>query len=105
MELYKDRFIAYSLGNFCTYKSVSIQGVNGIAPLLRVRLRKTGEFMSGQIVSIKQDHTRGLEADTLNRAALKVKQLIAVDFPENVLNIAADGSITAPIKAAGAGMN
>ncbi len=34
MELYKNRLIAYSLGNFCTYRSVSVEGIGGLAPLL-----------------------------------------------------------------------
>ena len=34
MELYRDRLVAYSLGNFATYYGVSVAGVAGVAPLL-----------------------------------------------------------------------
>jgi len=32
LELYNDRLIAYSLGNFCTYTNVSVAGSCGYAP-------------------------------------------------------------------------
>jgi len=31
LELYRDRLIAYSLGNFCTYYGIRITGLNGLA--------------------------------------------------------------------------
>jgi poly-gamma-glutamate capsule biosynthesis protein CapA/YwtB (metallophosphatase superfamily) len=34
MELYRDRLIAYSLGNFATYYGISVEGIRGIAPIL-----------------------------------------------------------------------
>lgn len=94
MEMYKNRLIAYSLGNFCTYKCVSVAGVCGMAPLLRVNLNKKGEFLSGRIISFKQTHDKGLERDNLNRAATRIKYLTDVDFPQSGLAIGADGSIT-----------
>ncbi|HTH82815.1 MAG TPA: CapA family protein, partial [Mucilaginibacter sp.] len=95
MELYKNRLIAYSLGNFCTYKSVSIEGICGIAPLLRVYVNKKGEFLNARIISIKQSHQTGLKIDSLNRAAIRVKMLTDTDFPESKLNITETGLITA----------
>ena len=68
LEMYKNRLIAYSLGNFCTYKSVSVLGVCGMAPLLKVYVNKKGEFLSGRIVSFRQAHDKGLVRDTLNQA-------------------------------------
>jgi poly-gamma-glutamate capsule biosynthesis protein CapA/YwtB (metallophosphatase superfamily) len=93
MELYKGRLIAYSLGNFCTYKSVSIEGVCGIAPLLNLQVKKNGEFVGGKIISIRQDHERGIEEDRLNQATNKVIQLTKADFPESGLEISPTGVI------------
>jgi len=93
MELYKNRLIAYSLGNFCTYKCVSVAGICGIAPLLKVHINKKGEFLNGQIIAIKQTHYNGLEPDTLNTVVKRVKMLTATDFPESGLNIGDDGMI------------
>ena len=36
VEVYKERFIAYSLGNFCTYRGISVSGVNGLAPIVKL---------------------------------------------------------------------
>lgn len=97
IELYKSRLIAYSLGNFVTYKGVSVSGVCGLAPLLKIRINKKGEFLSGQIVSYRQAHDKGLQADTLNRAALRIKALTEADFIQPGLSISASGQITSSV--------
>jgi hypothetical protein len=97
MELYKNRLIAYSLGNFVTYKGVSVSGVCGLAPLLKFRINKKGEFLNGQIVSYRQIHDKGLLVDTLNRAALRIKALTRADFIQPGLNISEQGQITPSI--------
>ena len=94
MELYKGRLIAYSLGNFCTYTSVSVAGVCGLSPILKVNINKKGEFLSGQIISGKQTHRDGLQLDTLNKAAIRIKQLTEADFPKSGLSIGKDGMVT-----------
>ena len=95
MEVYKNRLIAYSLGNFCTYRSVSVLGVCGLAPLLKITLSKKGHFLSGRIVSYKQSHDRGLFPDTSNAAANRIRFLTTSDFELPGLTIAGDGTITA----------
>ncbi|MFD0751940.1 CapA family protein [Mucilaginibacter calamicampi] len=95
MEIYKDRLIAYSLGNFCTYRGVSIDGIAGIAPLLKVNVNRNGEFLSGNIISVKQSRDRHVEPDTLHRAAKRVKWLSTADFPDNKqLAISATGVLS-----------
>jgi poly-gamma-glutamate capsule biosynthesis protein CapA/YwtB (metallophosphatase superfamily) len=94
LEKYNNRLIAYSLGNFCTYKSVSVAGVCGIAPLLKVSLNKKGEFLSGRIIAIKQTHLNGLERDSTNKVIARMKVLTEADFPHSGLSIADDGQIT-----------
>jgi hypothetical protein len=94
LEKYKGRLIAYSLGNFCTYKSVSVAGVCGLAPLLKVRLNKKGEFLGGNIISFKQNHQTGLAADSLNNAAKRIGMLTRKDFPKSGFVIGEDGVIT-----------
>lgn len=94
MEVYKNHLITYSLGNFCTYKSVSVSGVCGLAPLLKVHLNKKGEFLNGRIISLRQDHSKGLELDTLNRAAIRIKQLTEEDFPDAGLVISDTGEVS-----------
>lgn len=94
LETYKGRLIAYSLGNFCTYKSVSVAGVCGMAPLLKVYLNKKGEFLNGNIIAFRQTHEKGLSRDTANRVVERIKTLTESDFPESGLNIGMDGQIS-----------
>jgi len=97
MELYKKRLIAYSLGNFCTYKCISISGSCGIAPLLKIYVNKNGEFLNGHIIACKQTRAKGLEPDTLNQAITRIKTLTEADFPKSGLSILNDGEIM-PLK-------
>ncbi|GAA4332561.1 hypothetical protein GCM10023149_38890 [Mucilaginibacter gynuensis] len=94
MEKYNNRFIAYSLGNFCTYKGVNTTGVCGIAPLLKIYINKSGEFLSGRIISTRQSMPGGLRVDTANRVVKRIKMLNAIDIPEAGLNISDSGVIT-----------
>ena len=48
MEIYKDRLIAYSLGNFATYRAFNIWGFNGIGLILEADMDDTGRFISGK---------------------------------------------------------
>jgi hypothetical protein len=94
MEVYKNRLIAYSLGNFCTYRCVSVGGICGMAPVLKVYLSKKGEFLSGQIIANRQTHEKGLERDTLNGVVSRIKWLTATDFEQPGLRISSDGKLT-----------
>jgi len=91
MEVYKDRFIAYSLGNFCTYGSISVDGVCGVAPLLKLYINKKGEFINGRIIAVKQTKEDGLERDRSNFEVKHIKMLTAADFPKGRLKIGDDG--------------
>jgi poly-gamma-glutamate capsule biosynthesis protein CapA/YwtB (metallophosphatase superfamily) len=93
VEVYKNRIIAYSLGNFCTYKSVSVAGICGIAPILKIYINKKGEFLNARIISVKQTHDGGLQPDSLNSAAQRIRMLTMMDFPLSGLNISDDGYI------------
>lgn len=93
VELYKDRFIAYSLGNFCTYARFNLKGSNGVAPIIKVYTDRTGKFVQAQIYSIIQPGEGGPIIDVLNSALKEVIELTTGDFPETPLKITTDGRI------------
>ncbi|PST84859.1 capsule biosynthesis protein CapA [Pedobacter yulinensis] len=95
VELYKKRFIAYSLGNFCTYGMFSLKGPNGVAPLLQLALNSKGEFLSAKVISVKQDKVNRLQLDPAGTAFRKLSTLSKLDFPGNALNFSVAGNITA----------
>ncbi|MBT8373633.1 MAG: CapA family protein [Deltaproteobacteria bacterium] len=94
MELYKNKLIAYSLGNFCTYGIISIKKEKGFAPVLEVVLNKKGNFIKGKIYSFKQKYPGYPVLDKKNRAAKLVQTLSQTDFPENKITIDDRGNIT-----------
>ena len=93
MELYKNKIIAYSLGNFCTYGKFSLSGPQGIAPLLKVYIDTNGNFIKGNIYSFKQIN-RGFPVPDNEANAVKIiKELTEKDFPETPLMINENGYI------------
>lgn len=93
-ELYKDRFIIYSLGNFCTYGRFSLSGAAGIAPIVALEIDEAGKFLGGQITPIYQAKTHGPKIDSQKRAITKLIELTNADFPDTPLQIDADGKMT-----------
>lgn len=94
VDLYKDRFIIYSLGNFCTYSRMKVSGINGLAPILKVYTNNKGEFKKAKVISCKQIKGLGTRIDKQHKAALKLKELTFSDIPEAKLNISETGLIT-----------
>jgi hypothetical protein len=80
MELYKDRLIAYSLGNFATYYGISVKGTKGYAPILVATLDGNGQFVSGEIVSAVQIRPNGPALDAQHRAYEMIWELTEKDF-------------------------
>ena len=94
MELYNDRIIAYSLGNFCTYGRFNLNGPAGYAPVLKVYVDSEGSFIQGEIISTYQQKTHGPKLDSQNRALNKVIELTKADFPDTPLHFTEEGIIT-----------
>ncbi|MBY0432870.1 MAG: CapA family protein [Cyclobacteriaceae bacterium] len=90
IEVYKNRFIAYSLGNFCTY-GMNITGVNGLAPIIKVFTNPNGEFLQAHITSTDQSERIKVKIDTEKRVLKRIQQLTQEDFPETPITISDDG--------------
>lgn len=80
VEVYNNKFIAYSLGNFCTYGMFSLKGPNGFAPLLQLKINRKGDFLYADVVSVKQDKVNRLTLDESHAAFDKMKTLTDIDF-------------------------
>jgi hypothetical protein len=93
VELYKGRFIAYSLGNFCTYGKFGLNGAMGIAPILKVFINKDGEFVKGVITAVKQVRRGFPVIDETRQVISTIKSLTQKDFPKTELVISDDGEI------------
>jgi poly-gamma-glutamate capsule biosynthesis protein CapA/YwtB (metallophosphatase superfamily) len=93
LELYRDRLIAYSLGNFATYYGISVEGIRGIAPILLVTLDDEGKFVSGRIESTVQVRPAGPAIDPSKRVVTLLRTLTSAAFPHGPLVISEDGTL------------
>ena len=96
VELYKNKFISYSGGNFATFGKINISGSMGIAPIFKIRIDNKGDFISGEIIPVRQTYKSfGPFIDSEKLAIKKIISLNKSDFPNgNGLSITADGKIT-----------
>lgn len=81
MEVYNNRLIAYSLGNFCTYGRFNIKGVNGLSLILKVNLDFTGNFIKGKIIPLFQESPGIPKPDSTGRSITLIRNLSQYDFP------------------------
>ena len=93
MERYKDRLIAYSLGNFATYYGISVAGIKGIAPILTTTLDGNGVFVAGKITSTVQIRPAGPIIDDQQRALNLIRGLSIDDFGDPGLKFETDGRL------------
>ena len=95
IELYKNKFISYSAGNFATYGKFNLKGSSGIAPIFKITLDSKGNFIEGEIIPVRQ--TKGVYGPFIDENKSAVKEIISLnksDFPEgNGLSVSEDGKI------------
>lgn len=94
MELYGDRLIMYSLGNFATPYGMNLNGINSHAPVVEVNIRPDGTFIDGQIHPFIQTKGVGPRHDTTETVVRQIISLTAADFPSTPLRISPTGAIS-----------
>ncbi|MDR3352778.1 MAG: CapA family protein [Zoogloeaceae bacterium] len=75
VEVYKDRLIVYSLGNFATASGINVQGATGLAPLLLAEIDAKGKILHYDFVSFRQERNKGPRFDPSDEAAKTIRQL------------------------------
>lgn len=94
MELYKGKLIAYSLGNFVGYRTLSTWGVLGQSLILEVKLNQKGDFVEGKVIPVQLDR-RGIPSIDRNfRSAQLIRNLMKSDFPNTDLKLDPKGQIS-----------
>ena len=93
VEVYKGRFIAYSLGNFCTPYGISLKGISGQAPIVEIKINEKGQFLNGRIHSLVQRRGIGPRWDKNKGAARQMKMLSDLDVPASSAMVDARGNI------------
>jgi len=94
IEVYKERFVGYSLGNFCTYGRFNLTGPNGISPVIKLSVDSEGRFISGRIIPVSQSYSGGVKIDSDGRVIKKIRDLMTLDFPDAKIEISDNGYVT-----------
>ena len=95
IELYKNKFISYSGGNFATFGKINVSGSMGTAPIFKIKIDSNGNFISGEIIPVRQ--TYGSLGPFIDSEKLVIKKIISLnksDFPNgNGLSVTNNGKI------------
>jgi Bacterial capsule synthesis protein PGA_cap len=94
LELYKERLIVYSMGNFATYGSFNLKGPQGLGMVVEVELDSQGRFRAGRILPTRQEGKGIPVPDPSGEVIPLLRRLTAEDFPETGAQLAADGTLS-----------
>ena len=95
MEIYEDRLIAYSMGNFATYGRFNTRGQQGLGVVLETVLDAEGRFVAGRLLPTRQVGEGVPTRDPEAKALDTVRMLSSDDFPETGVLVAQDGTLKA----------
>jgi Bacterial capsule synthesis protein PGA_cap len=93
IELYRDRLIAYSLGNFSGFHNFTLEGALGESAVLHVALAGDGSFRGGRLASLRLVEEGQPVPDPEEAAAHTVASLSAEDFGSAAVRVAEGGAI------------
>lgn len=94
IEIYKNKLIAYSLGNFLTYGNMNISGVTGISVILDADIDfNTGDFLRGKLIAAQQTGYGIPGYDETGKGFKLVRSLTNEDFPKHDIRFTDAGGI------------
>ena len=93
IQIYKDRLIAYSLGNFATYGWFRLQGPTRLTAILETEIDGEGKFVGGKIHSGKIIDWGVPSLDKSGESIRKIRSLSNLDFGSTAPIIEADGTM------------
>lgn len=96
IELYRGRPIAYSLGNFLTYRGFNLSGPLGVTGVLQLELAPAGGLRRARLVPMQQRPGGGPVPDPEAAALDLVRRLSAEDFPATAARVTEDGALLPP---------
>lgn len=96
MEVYRDRLVAYSLGNFAGVKNFSTAGDLRLSALLSLRVTRSGAFVSGYLHSLALDASGRPSVDPASAANAFVRTASERDFPKTAVRVRPSGKLLPP---------
>ncbi|WP_337907213.1 CapA family protein [Iningainema tapete] len=93
IEVYNGKLIAYSLGNFLGYRTLSTAAQTGYSMILEVKLSSQGDLVSSKVIPVRMDSQGIPHIDQYFRTVGLLRYLINNDFPDTNLKINKKGEI------------
>jgi tetratricopeptide (TPR) repeat protein len=95
MEVYKNRLIVYSLGNFMGYKQFGMRGgYGGHSVILQVQVAANGVLKAARLHPVRLDKHSIPRPDPQKRALQHVRELSQADFPDTGVTVLRDGRLS-----------
>ncbi len=99
LEWYHGRLIAYSLGNFSSFRTFNVSGTLGVSAILQVTLRRDGGWVSGHIVPVRLVGAGTPTIDGRHAAWTLMRDLSRDDFGTRAVRISPKGDLLPPTRA------
>jgi hypothetical protein len=96
MEWYRNRLIAYSLGNFLGVGTLSYSGMLAVTGVLQVALRPDGSWVAGNLVPMRIASPGEPVPDPSEQAHGVVRTLSLADFGRNGIRVSREGVLLPP---------
>ena len=93
IECYRRRPIAYSLGDFAAWHTLSTAGAQGLSGVLRLRLDSEGRLLAGRLRAVRLTQQGLPRRDPKRRAVAVVRRLSHADFGKRACPIDGRGSL------------
>ncbi|HEX6615062.1 MAG TPA: CapA family protein [Gemmatimonadales bacterium] len=96
IEFYRGKPVAYSLGNFLTYRGFNLDGRRGLTGVLQLEFAPDRRLRRARLVPMVQHPGAGPVPDSTAAALDEVRTLSADDFGSAGARVAHDGELTPP---------
>ena len=93
MEIYKGKIIAYSLGNFLGYRTLSTNAQTGDSMILEVKLNSVGNLVSSKVIPVRMDRHGIPQIDQHFRTVKLMRYLNNQAFPKNAVKLNNKGEV------------
>lgn len=95
MEVYRERLIVYSMGNFVGYRQFGTKGgYGGTSVQVEAELAANGVLKAAKLHALALDSEGVPHPDPSGAAWKQIAELTAADFPEHGVTIGADGTLS-----------
>lgn len=96
MEWYRERLIAYSLGNFAGHRTFRVEGRGAVSGVLQVTLRGDGSWVEGWLAPTVLVGDGAAAPDPVEAAHGVVRELSQRDFRGRAIQVSPTGELSPP---------